>query len=200
MEHEQVHGMVVEQIQGTRKQARRERGKKQGEQSPDQEPGKHRAEKDLDEKFGKHRQLKHNLGLAPRACKESTNPFVMNKTTLRPVAVDPEYAASFRDSLSWVETLAPTRMWLSRHYQTIENGATYFVSNFGNVMEDFARSETESRPGWTYVNHHDAWACEYEPEARVQTHFEHDKARGYRGSLRTWLAVRSIFGLARPAD
>jgi len=131
---------------------------------------------------------------AVHSCKESSNPFVMNKTTLRPIDIDPNFAASFRDSISWAETLAPTRMWLSRHFQAIKRDAIQYVSNLGNVMDDFARSETESRPGWTYVDHHQAWACEYEPEARVQTHFEHDKDRGYRCAFRTWLAVRALVG------
>lgn len=75
----------------------------------------------------------------------------------------------------------------------LQSQASY-IGGAGNPLEDFARDEMRTRPDWVYVDHRKAWACEYEPEARVPLHLGHifvGEERRYRCALRTWLAINA---------
>lgn len=78
------------------------------------------------------------------------------------------YTSAAHRALKWVETLAPERQWLSRQSSDpnitcrVNGRASYWCRGryfHLEALEDYWYQTLRSRPGWTYVDHRDAWAC-----------------------------------------
>lgn len=87
------------------------------------------------------------------------------------------FSVAARSALIWAETLAPMRLWLSRHSSAPHNqhcarrdyecrGSIFHLE----AIEAWWRQEVQPRPGWKYIDHHDAWACEQAAESDVPLH------------------------------
>lgn len=87
------------------------------------------------------------------------------------------FANAARSAIGWAETLAPRRLWLSRHSSAAHHarcsrrdyecrGSIFHLE----AIEAWWRQELHPRPGWAYVDHREAWECEQSKDADVPLH------------------------------
>ena len=77
----------------------------------------------------------------------------------RPVSVTKSFEVVAAEIVVWLETLAPTRLWLSRQFVNQHNYSVSTTTKH-NVLERYWRQQLKHRRGWTYVDHREAWRCE----------------------------------------
>mmetsp|Transcript_3387 Transcript_3387/g.7245 ORF Transcript_3387/g.7245 Transcript_3387/m.7245 type:complete len:438 (+) Transcript_3387:326-1639(+) len=120
----------------------------------------------------------------PEVCdktKGANNPLLLADKV--PVNVSQVYRDNADKAVSFLETLSPLRIWVSRHHDT---GPPH--AHFGNVIEDFWRRKIAGLAGWRYADHQMAWICEATPEWQIPTHMNKGPL-SYLAAMRAWVAL-----------
>ena len=104
------------------------------------------------------------------------------------LALTDKLRQNYQHAFQWAGTLAPTRVWLSRHSTNEMN-----VSS----LEEWVQTQGLPTTGWMYADHRKAWACSGIDEHELPHHtgaiqygfFNRRYCCAYLSSLRTWLAI-----------
>lgn len=164
--------------------------------------------------FGKDASDPKPAWAKPLICKPSNRPLcelhgperasTSANLTKDPAAYVPaELRSHFKHALHWAETLAPHRLWLSRHASWTSSDHTYEAVVLVHAVRRLDRwvqtALLPPRKAWRYVDYREAWRCSVDAHTEVDVPV-HTGAimRGYHNSsyccyylsaLRTWQAV-----------
>ncbi len=137
------------------------------------------------------------------------DPYALSTALPEEEPISREFERVLRKGMQFVETLAPSRAWVSRHLEpAMTNPPSPGIDVVGRRIEAWAQSETARRAGWRYVDHRQPWSCLGRDVSSVPLHTG-AIARGYwnrhydqafLSTLRTLAAVWTIGGARNPCD